>query len=94
MRVALRISPGLDTFCSVAPNWSPVGRALALRTGEEEDKSGERSEEGKRRDKKGRTNRKDKRDRGAIRARRTAMLRVSEEEREREKRPRAKMERR
>jgi len=94
--VALWISLGLDTFRSVAPNWSPFGRAL--RTGEKEDERGGREERLKRDEGgiKGQANLKDKRDRGMIRERRmarsTTKLRARRE-RKREKKPRAKMER-
>jgi len=72
----------------------------SLQTGEEEDERGEwpkeRGERGER-GTKGRTNRKDKRDRGMIRENgmaKSTILREPERKQEREKRPRAKMERR
>lgn len=53
------ISPGLDTFRSVAPNWSPLRRAFAPKRNEEEEEKRKTKKEGEG-GMKGRTNRKDK----------------------------------
>lgn len=47
---ALWISSGLDTFHSVAPNWSPLRRAFASKRNEEEEEE-ENQKRGRRRDK-------------------------------------------
>lgn len=46
--MALWISSGLDTFRSVAPNWSPLRRAFALKRneGKEDEKDKERGRRG------------------------------------------------